>query len=229
MFPLLLYLPPFLGFDAITVKHITGLTMIQGFFASLSAVIFYSKERLVHKNLAITFGLSLFFSSLVGAVFSKVVPDTLLLFIFGLLAFVASVLMFVPRSYLRDDLTEDKVVFHRTATIVIGIFIGFLLGMVGQGGAFIVIPILLYILKIPLRVALGSTLAIGLFSATAGLAGKIATGQVPFYMAIALLLGAIPSARLGSMVSRKTGTKYLRWLLALIISSTAVKIWWDVF
>jgi uncharacterized membrane protein YfcA len=32
MFPLLLYLPPILGFDAIAVKSITGLTMIQGFF-----------------------------------------------------------------------------------------------------------------------------------------------------------------------------------------------------
>lgn len=60
----------------------------------------------------------------------------------------------------------------------------------GQGEAFIIIPLLLYVLKIPLRVALGSTLAIGLFSATAGLVGKIATGQVPFQMTTALLLGA---------------------------------------
>jgi hypothetical protein len=101
--------------------------------------------------------------------------------------------------------------------------------MVGQGGAFIMIPILLYVLKIPLRVALGSTLAIGLFSATAGLAGKIATGQVPFHMAVALLLGAIPSARLGSIVSKKTETQILRWLLSVIISATAIKVWYDIF
>jgi len=229
MFPILLYLPPMLGFNAITVKDITGLTMIQGFFASLSAVIFFNKERFVHKNLALTFGLSLFFSSLTGAVFSKVTSDTVLLFIFALLAFVASVLMFVPRSYLRDDLTEEKVGFHKTTTIFIGLFIGFLLGMVGQGGAFIIIPILLYVLKIPFRVALGSTLAIGLFSATAGLIGKIATGQVPFHMAVALLLGAMPAARLGSMVSKRTKAQFLRWLLALIISATAIKVWSDIF
>jgi uncharacterized membrane protein YfcA len=158
-----------------------------------------------------------------------VVPDKFLLFIFGVLAFIASVMMFIPRSYLKDDLTEDKVDFHKPMAILTGIFIGFLLGMVGQGGAFIIIPILLYVLKIPLRVALGSTLAIGLFSATAGLAGKIATGQVPFYMAVALLLGAIPSARLGGIVSRKTKTQFLRWLLAMIISATAIKVWYDIF
>jgi uncharacterized membrane protein YfcA len=218
-----------LGFDAITVKHITGLTMIQGFFASLSAMLFYSKERFVNKTLAITFGLSLFFSSFLGALFSKGSSDESLLFIFGLLAFIASVLMLIPRSYKRDELTEDKVDFYKPIAILSGIFIGFLLGMVGQGGAFIIIPILLYVLKIPLRVALGSTLAIGLFSATAGLIGKIATGQVPFYMAAMLLLGAIPTAQLGGIVSKKTRAPLLRWLLSCIIFSTAIKVWYDIF
>ena len=229
MFPLLFYIPPLFGFEAIGVKNITGLTMVQGFFASLSAIYFYRKENLVNKSLALTLGLSLFLSSLIGSVISKGVSDRYLLFIFGILSFVASILMFMPRSYLKDDLTEDKIAFHKPAAIFTGIITGFLLGMVGQGGAFIIIPILLYGLRIPLRVALGSTLAIGLFSATAGLIGKVATGQVPFYMALALLLGAIPSARLGSMVSRKTKTQSLRWILAFIVSVTAIKVWYDIF
>ncbi|MFZ3138718.1 MAG: sulfite exporter TauE/SafE family protein [Thermodesulfovibrionales bacterium] len=229
MFPILFYIPTLFGFDAIGVKNITGLTMVQGFFASLSAILFYKKENLVNKSLALTLGLSLFLSSLIGSIISKGVSDRYLLFIFGILSFVASILMFMPRSYLKDDLTEDKIAFHKPAAIITGIIIGFLLGMVGQGGAFILIPILLYGLKIPLRVALGSTLAIGLFSATAGLIGKVATGQVPFYMALALLLGAIPSARLGSMVSRNTKSQSLRWILAFIISVTAIKVWYDIF
>lgn len=229
MFPLLLYLPPILGFDGIDVKSITGLTMIQGFFASLSAMLFYRKQRLVNKTLVLTLGLSLFLSSLTGSFISKIVPDKLLLFIFGLLAFTASVMMFIPRSYIKDDLTEDKVDFHKFTAVVIGIFIGFLIGLVGQGGAFIIIPLLLYILKIPLRVALGSTLAIGLFSSTAGLIGKVATGQVPFLMAVALLTGAVPAAKLGGIASKNTRTEFLRWLLAAIISATALKIWMDIF
>ncbi|MEW6108898.1 MAG: sulfite exporter TauE/SafE family protein [Nitrospirota bacterium] len=229
MFPLLLYGPPLLGLEAVGVKSITGLTMIQGFFASLSAMLFYNKERLVNKSLVFTLGLSLFLSSLTGSLVSKLVPDKPLLFIFGLLAITASVMMFIPRSYSKDDLTEDKVDFHRQTAIIIGVLIGFLIGMVGQGGAFIIIPILLYVLKIPLRVALGSTLAIGLFSATAGLIGKIATGQVPFHMAAALLLGAVPTAKLGGFVGKRTKTRFLRWLLALIISATAIKVWSDIF
>ena len=229
MFPLLLYLPPVLGFEGIGVKSITGLTMIQGFFASLSAMLFYHRHQLVNKALVLTLGLSLFLSSLIGSFASKAVPDKPLLFIFGLLAFTASVMMLFPRSYARDDLTEDRVDFHRPAAVLIGVTLGFLIGLVGQGGAFILIPLLLYILKIPLRVALGSTLAIGLFSSSAGLVGKVATGQVPFDMAAPLLLGAVPTAQLGGAVGKKTKTQFLRWLLAVLVSAAAIKVWADIF
>jgi len=46
MFPLLLYGPPLFGFDLIGVKNITGLTMIQGFFASMSAMFFITGTTL---------------------------------------------------------------------------------------------------------------------------------------------------------------------------------------
>jgi uncharacterized membrane protein YfcA len=229
MFPLLLYVPPIFGLELISVRSITGLTMIQGFFASLSAMFFYNRHNLVNKPLVLTLGLSLFMSSLTGSFVSKVVPDKPLLFIFGILAFTAAVMMLIPRSYAKDEQTEEKVSFHKPTAIIIGVFIGFLIGLVGQGGAFIIIPILLYVLKIPLRVALGSTLAIGLFSSSAGLVGKIATGQVPFQMAALLLLGAVPAAQIGGIVGKKTKTQYLRWLLAVIIIATAVKIWADLF
>ncbi|MBI5634560.1 MAG: sulfite exporter TauE/SafE family protein [Nitrospirae bacterium] len=229
MFPLLHYGPQVFGFDPIGVKNITGLTMVQGFFASLSAMLFYRKQGLVNRSLVLTLGLSLFLSSLTGSLISKAVPDNVLLFIFGSLALIASGLMFIPRSYGKDDLTEDQISFNQTAAIIIGITVGFLIGLVGQGGAFITIPLMLYVLKIPLRVALGSTLAIGLFSATAGMIGKTATGQVPFAMAAALIIGAIPVAKAGAWLGKKTKTHYLRWLLAAIISATAIKIWMDLF
>lgn len=229
MFPLLHYAPQVFGFDPIGIKNITGLTMVQGFFASLSAMLFYQRQGLVNKSLVLILGLSLFLSSLAGSLISKAVPDNILLFIFGALALIASCLMFLPRSYGRDELTEDQVKFNKPAAISIGVSVGFLIGLVGQGGAFITIPLMLYVLKIPLRVALGSTLAIGLFSATAGMIGKTATGQIPFGMAAALVIGAIPVAKAGAILSKKTKTQYLRWLLAVIILGTAIKIWMDIF
>jgi uncharacterized protein len=164
MFPLLLYLPPILGLNITGIKSIYGSDYGTGFFACLSAKLFFKKQRLVHKSLVFTLGLSLFLSSLSGAIVSKAVSDQILLFIFGALSLIASVTMLIPRSYSEDDLTEDQVGFNKLKAVLIGIIVGFLLGPIGQGGAFTIIPILLYLLKVPLRLALGSTLAIGLFS-----------------------------------------------------------------
>jgi uncharacterized membrane protein YfcA len=229
MFPLLLYVPPLLGLGIIDVKSITGLTMAQGFFSALTAMFFYHKNALVNRSLVLTLGSSLFLSSLIGSLLSKQVPDGPLLLVFGTLALIAAVMMLIPRSYGEDDLTEDKVVYHKPTAIVIGIALGFSIGLVGQGGAFILIPLLLYVLKVPLRVALGSTLAIGLFSSSAGLIGKVATSQVPFLMALPLVLGAIPAARWGSIVGKRTKTQFLRWLLAALILATAIKVWSGIF
>jgi uncharacterized membrane protein YfcA len=225
MFPLLLYVPPLLGLQSIGVKSITGLTMAQGFFSAVTALFYYQKNALVNKPLVLTLGLSLFLSSLLGSLFSKQVADGPLMLVFGTLALIAGAMMLIPRSYHLDDLTEEQVTFHRTTAVAIGVALGFSIGMVGQGGAFILIPAMLYVLKIPLRVALGSTLAIGLFSSTAGMIGKAATGQVPYLLALPLIIGAIPSARFGSIVGKKTDTRYLKRLLAAIIIATAIKVW----
>jgi uncharacterized membrane protein YfcA len=229
MFPLLLYLTPALGLEPIGVKAITGLTMAQGFFASLSAAFYYKSEELISSPLVLTFGLSLAASSLAGSLLSSSVPDGSLLFVFAVLALLAAAMMFLPRGHARDETSGEAVSFSRPLAIGIGLVLGFFLGMVGQGGAFITIPVLLYVLRVPLRVALGSTLAIGVISAAAGLLGKAATAQVPPLMAAAMLIGAVPMARLGGVVSKRTDTRYLRWLLALVISGAALKIWLDVF
>jgi uncharacterized membrane protein YfcA len=229
MFPLLLYVPPLLGISALDVKSVTGLTMVQGFFSALAALFFYHKNALVNRALVLTLGLSLFLSSLAGALLSRQISDRPLLVVFGVLAVIAAVMMLIPRSYLHDEATEDKVSFNKGLAVAIGIVLGFTIGLVGQGGAFILIPVMLYVLKVPLRVALGSTLAIGLFSSSAGLLGKAATGQVPYLMALPLLAGAMPSARWGSIVGKRTKTQYLKWLLAALIMATAVKVWMSIW
>jgi uncharacterized membrane protein YfcA len=229
MMPLLLYTPPLIGIGAFSVKQVTGLTMAQGFFASLSALLFYGRQGFVSRPLVLTMGVSLFASSLAGSLFSRSASDGALLFIFGVLAALAAVLMLIPRDYKGDEVTGGGVSFNRALAAGIGLFTGFFLGMVGQAGAFITIPTMLYALKIPLRVALGSTLAIGLFPATAGLAGKAATGQIPFVPALVLVLAAIPAARLGAAVGKRSNTKILRWALAALIMMTAVKVWADIF
>ncbi|MEE8429798.1 MAG: sulfite exporter TauE/SafE family protein [Candidatus Desulfatibia sp.] len=100
--------------------------------------------------------------------------------------------------------------------------------MVGQGGSFILIPLMTSFVQIPTRIAIGSNLAIVLLSSMAGFIGKATTGQITWLMTIPIALTVIPAARPGSHVSRKTPVYRLRQALAVLIAAAAIRIWVSV-
>ncbi len=100
--------------------------------------------------------------------------------------------------------------------------------MVGAPGAFIYIPVMIYLLNIPTRIVIGSTLGIVFFGAVTGTIGKMATGQIIWPAALALVVGTVPGAQFGGGMSKKVNTKYLRNAIAVIIAITGIKMWSQV-
>ncbi|TGE33183.1 sulfite exporter TauE/SafE family protein [Desulfosporosinus sp. Sb-LF] len=87
---------------------------------------------------------------------------------------------------------------------------------------------MLYVLKIPTRIALGTSVAITFLSALAGFIGKWGTGQIPFVMATVLVAGALMGAQLGGRLSSRLKTASLRIILSLLIAFTALKMWFEL-
>ncbi len=75
---------------------------------------------------------------------------------------------------------------------------------------------------------IGSTLGIVFLGALAGTIGKMATGQIMWPAALALVVGTIPGAQIGGGISKKVNTKYLRIAIAIIIAITGLKMWSQV-
>lgn len=88
---------------------------------------------------------------------------------------------------------------------------------------------MIYILGIPTRVALGSTMGIVFVSSIAGALGKLITFQVPYLLTAAVLVGTVPGARVGGLFSHKVPVKLLRRFLAVIISYAAIRMIYDAF
>jgi len=87
---------------------------------------------------------------------------------------------------------------------------------------------MLYVLKIPTRIALGSSVAITFLSALAGFIGKWGSGQIPFVMAIVLVTGALMGAQLGGRLSNRLQTASLRIILSVLIAFTSLKMWFEL-
>src|SRR5207244_1180850 len=90
------------------------------------------------------------------------------------------------------------------------------------------VPLLLVVVGVPIRVTIGSSLAITALAATAGVVGKFVTGQIPLGPALVVALGAVPGAQLGALASRRLSDGTLKRILFIVIVLTGVRVWWHV-
>lgn len=229
MVPLLLYTPTLLGLGGMDMKLIAGITMVQSLGGSLSALIVHRKNRFVHTPLVIVMGGSSIVGALVGSIWSKFLSADIMLALFAGLALLASGLLFLPIPEDTGKARVSKVSFNTAVAVLLGAVVGVLGGIIGQGGAFLIIPVMLYALRIPTRIALGSSVAIAFLSALAGFIGKWGTEQIPFLLAFTLTAGAIFGAQVGGRLSKHLQTTTLRAVLAALITGTALRISYSFF
>jgi len=227
--PLLLYLPPVFGLAALPMRVVAGLTIVQGLIACISGAHGHHRFRFVSSRLVAVMGSSIFVAAIIGGVGSNYVSNEVLLALFGGLAMGAALLMLVPMKEDSEEPEIDCLSFSRIRAVASASGVGLLGGLVGQGGSFILIPLMTSFVKIPTRIAIGSNLAIVLLSTLAAFIGKAVTGQIEWLLAAPLVLTVAPAAYLGSLVSRKLPVAGLRRALAILIAAAAVRIWVSVF
>lgn len=232
-FPLLLYVPEWFGFTGFTPKEVASISMLQVFFASLSGMVsnrISSKggPSLVHKRLVLQMGLSTLMGSLIGSVASSYLNSATINMIYGFLAVIAVVMMVIPAKASSENKPVTEVTYNVLLAVSAAFLVGIVSGIVGAGGAFILIPIMLTLLKIPTRITIASSLAIVFLSAVGGVTGKLTAGDIPVWPAVFAVSGSLLGAPLGTYLSRRMNVKMLRYALVVLIAVTAVKIWIDI-
>jgi len=218
--PLLLYLPPLVGGVAIPVKIVTGLTIVQAISGSLLGAIRHRSYGNVSVPLVWLMGPPSAIASLIGALVSQGTSDRVLLLIFAVMAFAGAVMLMLPVEP-RD---ANTIAVRRPLAIAIALVIGFFGGMVGIGGIAFIIAALVYLLRVPARLAIGTSLGIGLFAAVAALVGKAATAQIDAPLASIVFVSALVASPMGAAVSVRTQPRLLLGILSAIVIVAAVRI-----
>lgn len=109
--------------------------------------------------------------------------------------------------------------------VVIGIFVGVLAAIMGVGGGFIMVPIMLYVLRMPMKVIVGTSVFQILFTVIEVTFLQAYTNHaVDFALALIMLIGSSVGAYMGTMLSEKLDATQLKIMLALLILSVGVKI-----
>jgi len=113
--------------------------------------------------------------------------------------------------------------------ILIGYFVGMLSAIMGVGGGFIMVPAMIYLLRMPTSVVIGTSLfQIVFVSALTGVMHSVENQTVDAMLALLLVLGGVVGAQYGVRAAAKLQGEQLRAMLAIIVLAMGLRLGWDL-
>ena len=113
--------------------------------------------------------------------------------------------------------------------MMVGAVVGFLAAIMGVGGGFIMVPAMIYLLGMPTKVVVGTSLFQIIFvTAFTTIMHAVTTQTVDMLLAVMLIIGGVIGAQIGTRVGVRMKAEQLRILLALLVLAVAGKIALDL-
>ncbi len=223
----MLYIPVFhwFGFDFKSVAIPTGL-FLNGITA-LSAAIYYIRAQMVDMKGSVPMIVTSFIGAPLGAMMTRYVPTRELIFLFAIGMVFAGVRMLISST--RDD-PEVLMPLKKRAVITgtAGFFIGFIAGLLGIGGGFLFVPMMIAI-GYPTKQAAATSSFIVIFSSFSGFAGHVAEGHFNISLLVCTSIAVVVASQIGAKVMKeKMKARRIKQVFGLILLFVAVKLVWKL-
>lgn len=109
--------------------------------------------------------------------------------------------------------------------MLVGALVGFLAAIMGVGGGFIMVPAMIYLLGMPTKVVIGTSLFQIIFvTAFTTVMHAVTSQTVDMLLALVLILGGVVGAQIGSRVGMRLKAEQLRILLSLLVLAVSIRI-----
>jgi hypothetical protein len=215
---------PVLKWAGFPVKEVAiPLALLLNGLTTSIALIAYFKNKLVDVKGGLAMTIAAFLFAPVGALVSDKLPVNILLILFSVAVFTAAVRMLFMSK--RPE-PKDIMSFKKRAVIgaIIGGFAGFMAGLLGVGGGFIMAPLLMWMGYETKKAAATSAFAVT-FSSFSGFLGHVAQGHFEVTLTIILSAVVIIGALLGSnFLVAKAKTSRVKQIFAVVLFAIAIKI-----
>jgi len=124
---------------------------------------------------------------------------------------------------------RSKLYISALLPIILGFLVGILSAVLGVGGGFVMVPAMIYLLRMPTAVVPGTSLFQIIFvTAVVTLLQSVANNTVDAVLAMVLLIGGVVGAQVGTRWGARLRGEELRALLALIVLAVAAKLVFDL-
>jgi len=125
---------------------------------------------------------------------------------------------------LKMRFKRSKIYLSVIPVNVIGLLIGFIGAVMGVGGSFILIPMLIYLLRVPTSTVIGTAMALTLVTMViATVLHAVTNHQVDAVLALILMVGGVIGAQFGARAGQRIRGEQLRLLLGLLILAVGIR------
>ena len=131
---------------------------------------------------------------------------------------------------LRMRFPKSKLYESIFTPIIIGLLVGFIAAIMGIGGAFILVPAMIYIIKMPTRLVPGTSLFVTIFvSVIVTFLHSFNYGSIDLLLVEMLVVGSIIGVQIGQKLGERIDSSGLRALLAVLLLLVGIAIAYDTF
>lgn len=199
--PVFVYLLGFAAKPAIAMSlPVVGAT-------SLAGAISHWRAGNVEARAAFAFGLIAMTGSYLGARVSVLITGATQLTLLSVVILAAAILMMWSSFSQRaagwgEDSADKRVTILTPKTVVVGLVIGVLTGVVGVGGGFLIVPALVIAARVPIKQAIGTSLLVIAMNSAAGFAGYYGTVDMRWEFVGSFTAFAIAGILVGTYLTR---------------------------
>ncbi|WP_332768693.1 sulfite exporter TauE/SafE family protein [Pseudomonas koreensis] len=217
--PLLVLVYPMVSGQKLPIEVVTGLSSAQGFFSSLVSFALhrtrFQPDWRVIVNFAVPMAAANFFASVHAEAFS----ENFILFVFGLLGLLSLLLTYLFRQPVALLCNHSSLSLPLT-----GLALGVLCGLVGQGGGFIYLPVLVSLFGLPIKQAISTSALIGIIGASGALFGRLGSAQEFLGYTGELVIGIILGGFLGAALSHRLDARHLKRALNAFVLLCSIQL-----
>jgi uncharacterized membrane protein YfcA len=135
----------------------------------------------------------------------------------------------LQRMPLRMRFPRSRLYISSLLPLGIGFLIGILVSIMGLGGGFFMVPAMLYLLRMPTSVVIGTSLYQIIFvTANVTILHAVITQTVDMILALLLLTGSVLGAQLGTRLGSRLPAHYFRGMLAALVLGVGLKLALDL-
>jgi uncharacterized protein len=131
---------------------------------------------------------------------------------------------------LRMRFQKSRLYESALTPILLGLIVGFVAAMMGIGGAFLMVPAMIYIVGMPVKLIPGTSLFVTIFiSAIVTVLHAFNYGSIDLTLVVPLILGSIVGVQIGQKLGQYLDSSHLKTLFAALLCAVAVAIAYDSF